>query len=74
MSRYYIRMIHSDFLMRQGASGPRWVKHLDEATGFLSYGEAQCHALELKRDGYVVSAISQAEAAQVLARLNEVAV
>ena len=71
MSRYYIRMIHSDFLMRKGASGPRWVKHLDEATGFLSYGEAQCHALELKRDGYVVSAVSQAEAVLALTRMQE---
>lgn len=71
MNRYYIRMVHSNYLYRQGISGPRWVKHLDEATGLLSYGEAQCHALELRRDGYVVAAISQGEALQSVTRLSE---
>lgn len=71
MTRYYIRMIHSGLLLRKDAAGHDWVDELGPATGFLSYGEAQCEALNLRRAGFVVSAVTQAEALQSVTRLQE---
>lgn len=69
MSRYYIRDVSTGHLMRTTEPKYDWVFELEEATCYLSYGEAQIDAKKLRDVGLWVSAVTESEAVLSLARL-----
>lgn len=68
MTRYYIRDASNGQLTANVFSR---VSDMGFADSYLSYGEAQCEALKLRRFGVEAHVVNEAEAALSLARLRE---
>lgn len=69
MSRYYIRDVSTGHLLRTTEPRYDWVFELQDATCYLSYGEAQIDAIKLRERGLWVAAVTESEAVLSLQRL-----